>query len=156
MPQINAPNPVYSFLDVSCTIVGPGGSISLGAGSANAEEGISVEFTEDKDRLAFGADGSPMHSLIAALGGKFMVRLQKVSPVNSLLVAMYNVQKVSSGLWGKNTIVLNNAVSGDNYTGTSAAFTKIPRNDYASAAGNLEWDFNVGVMEVVLGSGVPL
>ena len=33
----------YSFLDVKASLVGPGGSISLGSGSGNAEEGISVE-----------------------------------------------------------------------------------------------------------------
>jgi hypothetical protein len=30
----------YSFLDVSATLVGPTGSIDLGAGSANSDEGL--------------------------------------------------------------------------------------------------------------------
>jgi hypothetical protein len=32
----------YSFQDVSATLVGPTGSIDLGAGSANSDEGITV------------------------------------------------------------------------------------------------------------------
>jgi hypothetical protein len=34
--------PAYSFLDVSGTFTGPTGSIELGSGSANSEEGIVV------------------------------------------------------------------------------------------------------------------
>jgi hypothetical protein len=148
------PNATYSFLDVHATLSGPGGTVSLGAGAGNAEEGISMEFTEDKDRLVFGADGSPMHSLIASQGGKALVRVLKTSPINSVLAALYNFQKSSSALWGQNVFTLVDPVSGDDYTGTQVAFTKFPRNDFAKEAGMLEWDLNIGVLEVVLGNGI--
>ena len=57
---------VYSFEDVQATLNGPGGSISLGAGAGNAQEGISFEFLDDKDGMLIGADGSVVHSLRAS------------------------------------------------------------------------------------------
>jgi hypothetical protein len=147
---------VYSFLDVQAAITGPFGTVSLGAGSAAAEEGISIEYTEDKDRMLIGADGSAMHSLNASKAGKALVRLLKTSPVNSALTAMYNLQTVSSLFHGKNTITVANPITGDFYTLNACAFTKFPRNDYAKEAGLLEWDFNVSAIDVMLGSGVFL
>ena len=146
--------PTYSFLDVAATITGPGGSFSLGAGSANAEEGISIEFLEDKDRLVTGADGSPMHSLNASKSGRILVRLLKTSPVNSLLAQLYAFQTASSIFHGQNVFVLTNLITGDDYTCTSVAFEKFPRNDFGKEAGMLEWGFLAGVVDPVLGSGI--
>lgn len=147
-------NYTYSFLDVHATISGPGGSFQLGAGAGNAAEGISVEFTEDKDRLVFGADGSPMHSLVASKGGKVLCRILKTSPTNYLLAQLYNFQLASSLVWGQNVITIFNPISGDDYTATQCAFTKFPRNDFSKEAGMIEYDFNCGVLDVVLGPGV--
>jgi hypothetical protein len=147
---------VYSFLDVQAAITGPGGSFPIGAGSANAEEGISIEYVEDKDRMLIGADGSAMHSLNASRAGKALIRLLKTSPVNSLLAGLYNFQTTSSLFHGKNTISVKNPISGDSYNLQGAAFTKFPRNDYAKEAGMLEWDFNVSDVDVFLGTGVFL
>ena len=143
---------VYSFLDVQATITGPGGSFSIGSGAGNAKEGISIEYTEDKDRMIIGADGSAMHSLIASRGGKVLLRLLKTSPTNELLEQMYNFQTSSSALHGQNVIRVTNVVSGDDYTLTECAFSKFPRNDYAEEAGMLEWDFNCGHVNVILGN----
>ena len=41
----------YSFLDVNATLVGAGAVIDLGAGSANAEEGISTSMADDKNTM---------------------------------------------------------------------------------------------------------
>jgi len=147
---------VYSFLDVQCVINGPGGNFSLGPGAANAEEGISIEYIEDKDRMLIGADGSAMHSLNASKAGKALIRLLKTSPVNAFLEQMYNFQTVSSLFHGKNNIALSNPVSGDGYNLAGCAFTKFPRNDFAKEAGMLEWDFNVSEVDVILGTGVFL
>jgi Protein of unknown function (DUF3277) len=146
--------PTYSFLDVRATIVGPGGTFPLGAGAGNAEEGISIEFTEDKDRLVTGADGSPMHSLNASKAGRILVRLLKTSPVNALLAQLYSFQQASSLNWGQNVFVLTNLVTGDDYSCTSVAFEKFPRNDFAKEAGILEWGFLAGSIDPVLGSGI--
>lgn len=90
---------VYSFEDVQATITGPGGTISLGAGAGNAQEGISVEFVDDKDNMLMGADGSGVHSLRASNAARLLVRLLKTSPVNAALSQMYRYQKQSSLFW---------------------------------------------------------
>jgi hypothetical protein len=145
---------VYSFLDVQVSIVGPGGSFALGSGAAPAKEGISVEFTEDKNRMVIGADGSVMHSLIASKAGRVTVRLLKTSPVNNALDLLYNFQ-TSSGLFhGQNLIVVTNPVTGDEYTCRQVAFSKFPKNDYAEEAGLLEWTFDAGIVDSILGVGI--
>ena len=82
----------YSFLDVTASIAGPGGNFSLGNGSGNSEEGITVTMTEDKNTMTIGADGSAMHSLHAGKSGTVSVRLLKTSPVNKQLMTLYNYQ----------------------------------------------------------------
>jgi hypothetical protein len=146
--------PTYCFLDVAATLTGPGGTISLGSGAGDAEEGISVEFLEDKARLVTGADGTPMISMNPSKAGRILVRLLKTSPVNALLNQMYNLQIASSLVFGQNVLVVTNLITGDDYTCTSVAFEKHPRNDYGKEAGMLEWNFLAGVIDPVLGSGI--
>jgi hypothetical protein len=56
---------VYSFLDVSATISGPGGTFSIGSDAGVAEEGITTAYTGEKNTMTIGADGAGMHSLHA-------------------------------------------------------------------------------------------
>ncbi len=53
----------YSFIDVSASLTGPTGSIDLGYGSANSEEGITVVMAEAKNthdrRRRRGSDAQP-------------------------------------------------------------------------------------------------
>jgi hypothetical protein len=142
----------YSFLDVQASIVGPGGSFSLGSGSGAAKEGIEIEPAGDKDVLTIGADGKPMHSLLADKSGKVTVRLLKTSPVNAQLMAMYDAQALSSSTWGLNTITVTQTASGDVSTARSVAFAKKPKLDYATEAGTVEWVFNAGYLDSVLGT----
>ncbi len=86
----------YSFIDVSASLTGPTGSIDLGYGSANSEEGITVAMTEAKNTMTVGADGEVMHSLHAGKSGTITVTLLKTSPVNKKLSLMYNAQSQSS------------------------------------------------------------
>lgn len=144
----------FSFLDTNALLTGPGGSVLLGNGSGSAEEGISFEDIEERDRMVVGADGMVMHSLIASRAGHARLRLLKVSPTNAQLMQMYNTQAASSLLWGSNTLTLTNAISGDVYTCSQVAFVRRPANNFAKEAGNLEWEFNCGVMTVVLGSNL--
>lgn len=144
----------YSFLDTQVAIVGPGGSFNIGgAGTGSAEEGITLEMQGDKNTMTIGADGSPMHSLHASQGGKFTVRLLKNSPVNAQLSAMYDTQRVSSALWGQNTITLKNSTLGDSSTGTFCSFKKYPNLSYAKEANVVEWEFDVGVLVTSQGGG---
>jgi hypothetical protein len=142
----------YSFADVSMTLVGPGGIVSLGYGSATAEEGITIEQAEDKDTMTVGADGEVMHSLHAGKHGAMTVRLLKTSPANALLQAMYDFQTLSSASWGLNVLVVTHVASGDTTSGRSAAFRRSPNLTYAKDGGINEWGFNVGKIDKVLGS----
>ena len=141
----------YSFLDVSGTFTGPMGSIELGSGAANSEEGIVVAMTEAKNTMTVGADGEVMHSLHGGKSGTITVTLLKTSPVNKKLSLMYNAQSQSSALWGNNIIVLRNKVSGDIVTARSVAFQKQPDWNNPKVAGTVAWVFDGGKIDELLG-----
>lgn len=145
---------VYSFVDVAATINGPGGSIALGAGAANAKEGISIEFVEDKNVMLIGADGSGVHSLRASKGARVRVRLLKTSPVNSQLNSMYNYQISSTLFWGQNSLTVSNPATGDNYPCTGVAFKKFPMITWAEDANMNEWEFDAINADPILGLGI--
>lgn len=142
----------YSFLDVKAAIVGPGGSISLGAGAGAGEEGISIEPSEGIDTMTIGADGQPMHSLHANKSGKVTVMLLKTSPVNALLSAMYAFQTSSGANHGQNTISIANSATLDIITCRAVAFEKAPTIKYSKEGGTNEWSFSAGIIDRVLGT----
>jgi hypothetical protein len=144
----------YSFLDVHAALVGPGGSITLGSGSGNAEEGISIEPVAEMNRMTIGADGTPMHSLSADKSGRIIIRFLKTSPTNQKLTALHNFQRTTSSNHGQNTLTITNNISGDVYTCQLVAFAKVPNNTYARDAGIIEWNFDAGIIDPSLGSGV--
>lgn len=144
----------YSFLDVQAALVGPGGSIQLGAGSANAEEGITIEPVSEMNKMTIGSDGTPMHSLSADKSGRIVMRYLKTSPTNQKLTAMMNFQRTSSTNHGQNTLTITNIVSGDVYTCQAVAFAHVPNNTYAKDANMIEWNFDAGIIDPSLGSGV--
>lgn len=144
---------VYSFLNVKAAIAGPGGAINLGEGASVAEEGITVEAVEDKNQMTIGADGQGQHSLIASDAAKITVRLLKTSPVNALLMAMYDFQSSSSAFWGQNVFTVADAARGDITLGQSAAFAKKPTLTYAKEAGMNEWVFDCISANSILGLG---
>jgi hypothetical protein len=144
----------YSFLSVLAAIVGPGGSFNLGTGSGNADEGISIEPSEDLDQMTIGADGSVMHSLHADRSGKLVVRLLKTSPTNALLGAMLALQRQSAANHGQNTLTVADSVRGDVITCQNVAFAKVPTITYAKDGGMNEWHFNAGQIAVGLGGGL--
>ena len=143
----------YSFMDVQATIVGPGGSFSLGYGACNAEEGISVAMTENKNTMTVGADGCVMHSLHAGNAGTVTVRFLKTSGTNQMLSMMLDLQRVSSALWGQNVIVISDAARGDQITCTNVAFQRWPNVTYAKEGGVQEWVFDAGQVNGILGDG---
>jgi hypothetical protein len=143
----------YSFMDVAATIVGPGGSFSLGYGSCNAEEGISIAMVENKNTMTIGADGCVMHSLHAGNGGTVTIRFLKTSGTNQLLAMMYDLQRVSSALWGNNTIVISDPARGDQISCRQCAFQRWPNVNYAKEGGTQEWVFDAGSIDGILGDG---
>jgi Protein of unknown function (DUF3277) len=145
---------VYSFEDVQATLSGFGGTISLGAGAGNAQEGITIDFIDDKDAMLIGADGSAVHSLRASTAARITVRLLKTSPVNNQLSTMYNSQIGSSLNWGQNVLTVSNPVTGDDYPCTDVAFQKFPSITWAQDANVNEWVFNAGYADPILGVGI--
>lgn len=141
----------YSFLNVQAAITGPGGTISLGQGAAVSEEGITVEPNGDKTSMQIGADGRAMHSLHADNSGTVMIRLLKTSPVNALLMQMYNFQVANPSGAGSNIISIQNTASGDTVSCRSVSFKKRPTLAFAKEGGMNEWSFNVGSIDEVLG-----
>jgi structural protein KPP10_ORF10 len=142
----------YSFLDVQASIIGPGGSFALASGAGAAKEGIEIKMTAEKDMLTIGADGAPMHSLIADRSGKITVHLLKTSPVNAQLSAMYDAQSLSAAVWGQNTITVTQSAAGDIHSCRSVAFAKRPDFKYGSEADTNSWEFNAGFIDGVLGT----
>ena len=141
----------YSFIDVSASLTGPTGSIDLGYGSANSEEGITVVMAEAKNTMTVGADGEVMHSLHAGKSGTITVTLLKTSPVNKKLSLMYNAQSQSSATWGNNVIVVRNKASGDISTARSCAFQKQPDHANAKVGNTVSWVFDAGKIDQLLG-----
>jgi hypothetical protein len=142
----------YSFKDVQANITGPGGSINLGYGSGASDEGVTIEMVEDKNKMDIGADGSVQHNLHAGNAATYTFHLQKVSPANQQLMAMYNAQRITSLLWGKNVITVANPISGDSMTGTVAAFKRSANMAYGKDAAVQMWAFDVGHSTGYLGS----
>lgn len=143
----------YSFLTCQAGIVGPGGAFSLGSGSGNAEEGISIAPTSEISTMQVGADGNGQHSLHGDKSGRVTVRLLKTSPVNKQLMAMYNFQTASPSAHGQNTIALNDTKRGDVVTCQQVAFVRAPDLNFQKVAGFNEWVFDAIVIDRVLGNG---
>ncbi|GLQ96476.1 phage protein [Dyella mobilis] len=142
----------YSFLDTQATISGPGGSFNIGSGAAVAKEGITIEPTGDKNTMTIASDGAGMHSLHADNSGTITVRLLKTSPVNAQLMAMYNLQKTGSAVWGQNIIEINNPVIGENNGCRGVAFKKKPTIVYAEEGALNEWTFDAIAIDSILGT----
>jgi hypothetical protein len=132
-------------------MAGPGGIVNLGVGAAVAEEGITIEPVEDKNQMTIGADGSGQHSLIASEAVTVTVRVLKTSPVNALLMAMYDLQQSAPSLWGKNVITVADTNLNDLSLIQQAAFKKKPAIGYAKEAGMNEWVFDAIKGSSILG-----
>jgi len=141
----------HSFLDVQATLIGVGAVINLGAGSAVAEEGITISQSGDKNTMTIGSDGEGMHSLHADKSGTVTVRYLKTSPTNAKLMALYAVQSLSSAVWGQNLITITNPQVGDVTTCRGVAFKKKPDLAYAKDGGTVEWVFDVIKIDTLLG-----
>lgn len=144
----------YSFLNISCLFVGPGIASNLAAGAAAAEEGVTLEASEDKNVMTIGADGQGQHSLVASDGAVLTIRLLKTSPANAALMIAYDLQTVSSALHGINTVTLSDSARGDFSVLQQVAFKKKPTLTYAKEGGMMEWTFDVIQANTVLGGGI--
>jgi hypothetical protein len=143
--------PTYSFLDVNASLVGPGGAVNLGSGAGAAEEGITIEPTDEINTMTIGADGTAMHSLHANKSGTVTVRVLKTSPVNQKLAQMYAFQTSAGANHGQNTISIANNNMQDVITCQKVAFKRAPNVTYAKEGGTNEWTFHAGNIDRTLG-----
>ena len=141
----------YSFMDTQCTLTSAEGVVDLGYGAAIADDAITFAMAGDKNTMTVGADGEGMHSLHADNSGQVTVRLLKTSPANAKLMNIYIAQKASPKKWGKNTITLNHAGSGDNHTASKCAFKKAPDYTNAKDGSTVEWVFDSIKVDMKLG-----
>lgn len=146
----------YSFLSVQATISGPGGNLQIGNGAAAAEEGITFAYADDKNSLTIGAGGEAMHSLHAGKSGTGTIRLLKTAPVNAALMQMYNLQTASPALHGLNTLTVRDTARGDVAVGRQAAFKKAPDLTWAKDGNVVEWVFDIGFLDELLGTGTAV
>jgi hypothetical protein len=144
---------VYSFLNVSCYMAGPGLAVNLGAGAGVSEEGIEIEAVEDKNKMDIGADGVGQHTLIANDAALVTIRLLKTSPFNAVLQAAYDLQSASSVFWGQNICTVADSGRGDVTVLQSGAFKKKPKLTYKKEGEMLEWTFDFIKQNSVLGIG---
>lgn len=151
MPVIAA---AYDFLGNQLSITGPGGTFIIGGpDTAAAEEGFSIEYVDDQNASTGGADGSVMMSKIASRRARLTVRLQKTSPVNALLNSMWRTQHANAADWGTNVITHRDIARGDSNTLTQCAFARHPGVTYAIRGNTMEWVFDVGFWDPILGDG---
>lgn len=144
----------YSFGDNMCSISGPNGSFSMGAGAGDAEGGISVVMTEDKSTMTIGADGTVMHSLHAGKSAMVTVRLLKTSPINGRLSSMYASDCANSQSFGNNTISIRDMARNDVIVCQQCAWAKFADITYAKEGGEMTWTFHAGIVDFILGSGI--
>jgi hypothetical protein len=72
-----------------------------------------------------------------------------------MLSEMYDLQRVSSALWGQNTIVISDPARGDQISCRQCAFQRWPNVNFAKDGGVQEWAFHSGAIDGILGDGTP-
>ena len=142
---------VYSFFDVTATLAGITGVVDLGYGASTAEEGISINMSEDKNDMKIGCDGNVMHSLRCGKSGQIAVHLLKVSPAAKVLQNMYNAQTIGAAFHGQNVFSMKQTAAGDVIIGRMVAFKKCPDTSYAKDGDILTWTFDVGAFDIIRG-----
>ena len=142
----------YSFQDCKVTLVATGVMINVGAGAGVAKEGIEFNPVGEKNTMTIAADGEGMHSLRADKSGNVIIRLLKTSPANAKLMAAYDLQAMSSTLWGTNLIRASNSAVGDLHVARGCAFKRKPNMKNAEDADIVEWHFDAIKIDSILGT----
>ena len=101
--------------------------------------------------MKVGADGEVMHSLRCGKSGTITVHLLKTSPTAKLLQNMFNIQSLSSAVWGQNIFTMEQTVAGDKWAARMVAFKRLPDTSYAKDGDILNWEFHAGKIDVIRG-----
>ena len=142
----------YSFEQISATLVGPTGVVDLGAGSANATEGITISLGNSRNTMTIGADGEGMHSLKADKSGTVTVRLLATSDRNALLQSMYDAQALAASSWGANVITIRNKGNSETTVCRGCAFQRQPDRTYGAEGSTVEWVFDCIKIDTITGT----
>lgn len=146
----------YSFLNALAGYTDTlGNMIDMSTGNGIAEDGITVEYEEDKVTITRGADGDWMYNLHAASGGTVTVRCLKTSRLNYDLSRLYIATSNSSANVGTGTITGGDALRGDSFTAVGCQLRRHSTTTMAKEGGTNEWVFMVGKLSVKLGVGTP-
>lgn len=143
----------YAFANINGAITGPNGAFSFGFGAGIDDGGITAEMSDAKVVMTAGADGKPMATLHSSKLGKIVVRVQKTSPLNAFLSALYNADTSSPSQIAQNTIVVTDLGGLDVISGQSCAIEKLPNVTYGKEGPANEWSFVVGQLDMLLGGG---
>lgn len=122
----------YSFNEISASLIGPGGAISLRYVSGNTNEGITIAKAGGNDK-----------------SGTITLAYDRKSPVNAQLQALYDAQSLDARLRGRNLITLTNPATGDVTACRSCAFSEVPD---LSKNGIMRWVFSASKIDTILGA----
>ena len=147
----------YSFLNFEGTVndQAGGGSCNIGAGAGIAPEGVSFAYDDAKVTKTIGADGTPMFSLHATKGGKATVRFLKTSPNNAIMNEIFRFGIASSANIGQILITGGDPTRGDSVTAQQCAIMKQTDLVYNVEGPAMEWTLEVGILDIILGTGLP-
>lgn len=131
----------YGFDGISCHIVGPGGEVQMAYGSGSGEEGLTFEPAMDQTTAQYGADGFVAFSNSPVTAHTITARFSKLSPTNTILQLMADLQQANSSLNGTNTITIRDVYNNTGIICENVAFSKWAPINYAKDAGIMEWTF---------------
>ena len=143
----------YSFLDVQCSLKGPGGAFDV-ASAGVSDESIRIAMVTDKNTMIIGANGDGMHSLKANKAVRITISLLKTATGNAQMNQLYAYQSTSSAFWGQNIMTIKNPISGDSITATAGAFSKQSDLAFSTEGGLNSWVFDFIDSDEVLGNGL--
>ncbi len=146
----------YSFAEVTCAIEGPGGRFSLSEGNV-ADEGISIEMTDDKSTMTTGG-----HPWWDALPPREPFRPDHDPPIEEQPHQQIADRFVSEAigkqrsLGSKYYLIGQFGLAGRPYLCAQCAFVRMPTNNNAKDGGTMEWTFNSLDIDSVLGDGIAV
>ena len=142
--NMKATGATYSFMQVTCTFIGPGAEFVLSHQSSVAEEGITIKPVGEQNKMTIGAGGGWMHSMIGAQPATVVIRLLQISNANAILQDTFDLQKTDSEIWGKNVIEITEHASGTHVLCQGCAFKNWAEFPFHTDGGIIEWEFDCG------------
>lgn len=146
----------YTFLNAIAGYTDSlGNMLDFSAGNGVAEEGMTIEWDEDKVSITRGADGDWMYNLHAASGGIFTIRALRTSPLNYYLSNIYTKTTAGGATVGTGIITGGDVQRGESFNCVGCQIRRHSAFTSAKEGPGLEWVFLVGKLSAKLGIGTP-